>query len=409
MMMLIFLINSLYFLLSSFSFQLVNGGKGETLCNPRNKDIMIPWVIQQWILAHEEVGGSDIKSFLNIFASQGFIWDYSFKTADVIIYASESGGKGNHNQINYARLWKGGHTSITRNLHFKYGAPKDKISAKRYGGTWDEKKQLLLHGRKELEDYYHELLLTNQAEDQAGSPPPPPHHRRRRLQSHPSPSSPHHHHHHQTTTTTVKEVKNILHNEMKLFTFIRNPLEHFESGFTESIASYFHVHRSKGELKREVVDEQMIQGFLNEFLLYGNTSLYGRNHLVRMSTIFFEFDLHLIGHLDHLLDDWNTFIKPAYNLTLDFNLKEGSHPTSIHHPFAKPADPQLARGTLQKFLQENKNYKKAICRILLVDYVCLPEYSLPSDCLHLKTIRNYQMAKLREMNTKISSLQGFFI
>ena len=77
-----------------------------------------------------------------------------------------------------------------------------------------------------------------------------------------------------------------------------------------------------------------------------------------------------------------------------YNSALGDHPTSEIHPNKKnnsdgkvfedmAADPNHVRAILRELFAKEVKYKRAICHFLLIDYVCLPEYPLPEDCLFL--------------------------
>ena len=92
-------------------------------------------------------------------------------------------------------------------------------------------------------------------------------------------------------------------------------------------------------------------------------------------------------------------------ILLQYNSTLGDHPTSEIHPQRKTgfdrsysstdkfsamnvskgtaADPDHVRTVLRELFAKEVKYKRAICHFLLIDYVCLPEYPLPEDCLFL--------------------------
>jgi hypothetical protein len=58
----------------------------------------------------------------------------------------------------------------------------------------------------------------------------------------------------------------------------------------------------------------------------------------------------------------------------------------------KNSDPNNARTALLELFREDVRYKRMVCQLLLLDYVCLPMYSLPKECEFLdntvKEVRN---------------------
>ena len=102
----------------------------------------------------------------------------------------------------------------------------------------------------------------------------------------------------------------------------------------------------------------------------------------------------------------------------------GFHPTSEIHPRSKKskgnpnpninikhrsnaesnavADPGNVRPNLRLLFSKEVKYKRAICHLLLIDYVCLPEYPLPSDCLFLnETMHRARQALHRKQEIPI--------
>lgn len=109
-----------------------------------------------------------------------------------------------------------------------------------------------------------------------------------------------------------------------------------------------------------------------------------------MSGALFEFNVNKVGHLEKFKKDWDTYIRPAYHINAEYNEKHGAHPTSEIHPVRNKnsarvsvVDPSHVRPTLRLLFEKEIKYKRALCHLLLIDYICLPEYPLPNDCLFL--------------------------
>jgi len=192
-------------------------------------------------------------------------------------------------------------------------------------------------------------------------------------------------------------------NSNSVFTFIRNPFEHFISGFSESVW----VELKDGSMK--TVNVSIVKGFFDELLLFNYSRLWplnGFKHLFPMSNIFFQVNISIVGHLESFENDWNNLIRPAYNISQPYDKSFGQHATSVNHPFAeqekvkqemkkkpisnpppKNSDPNNARTSLLELFQRDVRYKRMVCQLILVDYICFPMYSLPTECQHLnKTI-----------------------
>jgi hypothetical protein len=194
-----------------------------------------------------------------------------------------------------------------------------------------------------------------------------------------------------------------------VFTFVRDPFEHFISGFVESVwGTYGNVKELDGSPKK--LNVSFVKSLLDDLLLFNYTKLWpldGFKHLFPMTNIFFKFHINIIGQLESFEDDWNHKIRPVYNISQPYVKSFGQHPTSVNHPFAeeekrknnnsqinmpKNSDPNNARTALLELFREDVRYKRMVCQLLLLDYVCLPMYSLPKECEFLdntvKEVRN---------------------
>eukprot|EP01036_Dinobryon_divergens_P035423 gene35423-45896_t len=134
------------------------------------------------------------------------------------------------------------------------------------------------------------------------------------------------------------------------------------------------------------------------------------DHFFPLSGALFEFPLRAVGHLERFKEEWDTIIRPLYGITEEYNLRHGYHPTSEIHPRNKKnkntnsysnsndmsiptaGESNNVRSVLRLLFAKELKYKKAICHLLLIDYVCLPEYPLPIDCQFL----NDTMHRARE-------------
>eukprot|EP00597_Dinobryon_sp_UTEXLB2267_P004596 CAMPEP_0170064954 /NCGR_PEP_ID=MMETSP0019_2-20121128/5230_1 /TAXON_ID=98059 /ORGANISM="Dinobryon sp., Strain UTEXLB2267" /LENGTH=176 /DNA_ID=CAMNT_0010271717 /DNA_START=744 /DNA_END=1274 /DNA_ORIENTATION=- len=154
-----------------------------------------------------------------------------------------------------------------------------------------------------------------------------------------------------------------------------------------------------------------VKSYLHGLLNY-ELPLILMGHFYPMSGVFFQFNIHTLGHVQSFKSFWEKTIVPMYGINLQFREQLGLHATSVHHPNvagqeSKPHspsrsnsssassnkyDPNNARQELLKLLRTEPRYKRAICHLLLVDYVCLPMYALPPECQFLNRTREAAIA-----------------
>ena len=187
-------------------------------------------------------------------------------------------------------------------------------------------------------------------------------------------------------------------SNFKMFTFIREPLQRFESGLTEA------VQRIKGLTINSIANISSIirDVILNyEFIQDYSKPLHRSiNHIFPMSGVFFNFDIDITLHLESFLLDWENVIVPTYGLPpKTYNLKEGFHSTSVNHPRITSNDTNIrdrkadvlltkankkpTRHYFRIFKANDKHGMRALCHLLLIEYICFPEYALPVQCQFL--------------------------
>lgn len=181
----------------------------------------------------------------------------------------------------------------------------------------------------------------------------------------------------------------LMSSNVTVFTFVREPFSKFISGFTESVFRTSPLLTLRKTEPPLILNITLAKKYITD-IFDCKLPLVQLDHIYPISGALFTFNIHIVGHLDHLVDDWNTMVKPAYNITIPYNERHGSHPTAEIHPRAKASknqvqsvDPSNVRPTLRHLFQKEKKYKRAFCHMLLIDYICLPEYPLPMDCLFL--------------------------
>ena len=114
------------------------------------------------------------------------------------------------------------------------------------------------------------------------------------------------------------------------------------------------------------------------------------DHLNRMSGAFFHFNIDIVGQLESFETDWNKKIIGEYPIlkNFKFDMKSGRHRTSVNHPAfknkkqqaSKLKDPQKTRFYYKELINTDKTVLRALCHMVLIDYVCFPQYKLPVEC-----------------------------
>jgi hypothetical protein len=189
-------------------------------------------------------------------------------------------------------------------------------------------------------------------------------------------------------------------SNFKTFTYIRKPLQHFESGLSEAI------YRTDGlflNTTKDIVDilyRFLDYGFIRDY--YTNPINTHLNHIFPMSGVYFSFDIDITLHLETFLIDWENVIVKTYHLPPNtYDLRDGFHHTAVNHPRITSSDPKVKdpripfylkranskndRFLFKKFKKVELNGMRALCHLILIDYVCFPEYELPFECAFLNT------------------------
>jgi hypothetical protein len=326
------------FLVLRIAYFIEHYGEQASLCRRHHKDILLQFAKEQWLLARTNLNMDHQERILS---KQDILYIHDFNAGKMggLIYSPLK----SNSTITYIRIWKCANTAINRNLERMCLPP----------GTNTHKYATAKHFRtyKQLQEYHREI--------------------------------------------STKRCGNV---DMPIFTFIRDPMSHFYSGIAEVIhLTYFYRSMEAKKRNESVINDknvtiQEMQGYLQDILNFQSPFKW-MHHLRRQSSAFLTYDIDIIGHLEHFLDDWNKYIVPRYNITSNFDLKEGAHPSSVSHPIAEKGDTIGAREALAEVLNNTK-YMEAICRLLLVDYVCLPIYPLPTSCQGLESTRKEMIGTL---------------
>jgi hypothetical protein len=144
------------------------------------------------------------------------------------------------------------------------------------------------------------------------------------------------------------------------FTFVREPLSHFLSGFTELT-----FREQKG---RAVIDDRFAEETLTS-ILGGHCPRWGCGnvpHVFPMSGVLaagWEFDW--VGRLEEASTEWEALAKlsaiPQVQL-VDIDVHKDDHPSS--------SDPQGARAAMGAVLRRQRNLRERLCHLLQADYAC---------------------------------------
>lgn len=198
---------------------------------------------------------------------------------------------------------------------------------------------------------------------------------------------------------------------VRSFTFVRDPLQHFISGFVHSVFVSLRPPQLISPL-----NESQIEHYLRNLILQRSMHLEMEEYMFPMSRTYLRFPVDIVGRLESFSEDWERKIVPAYGITALYDYHLGMHPTSTNHPLhsyntgtakelsredeggaAVDRDPMRARESLVALLHSHSHYLRALCHILLLDYVCLTEYQLPHECAFLQPLRAeiQQQEKLR--------------
>ena len=175
------------------------------------------------------------------------------------------------------------------------------------------------------------------------------------------------------------------------FTFLRDPLAHFISGLTEShflrldignhpsnvnsseVQALF-AHRAATVADAKAILDAIF-AFDRDFV---EKKLKYYSHYSIQIGIVKKWDVGFVGFVETMEEDWkrlNDYLRT--NLTMLYSSK---HITS--------KDPLQFRHALLTLFKSDVRYLRAVCRVILLDYICL-SYAPPVECADMLYTTNY--------------------
>lgn len=208
----------------------------------------------------------------------------------------------------------------------------------------------------------------------------------------------------QTSSTTMwvdsraKLTKQILtnYNSTKapiIFTFVRNPLSHFISGLVESFTRKHLLSHDKGghlHIKDEVklavlraksqasydIAKSLINGIVRFDNKQVNLLVEEKSHYGNQAHQILVFQPDLIGHLENMDKDW---VLLTDYLNLGGKPLRNANDTHANHR-ESAGDTLGLKNHLRDLFAKEPQYLRAVCRLILVDYICFTGYTLPPEC-----------------------------
>ena len=166
------------------------------------------------------------------------------------------------------------------------------------------------------------------------------------------------------------------------FTFVRHPISHFVSGVVEAHFRKLGLgsHPKKNPALQAQFDEHRVnisdaRTILSAILRLDEATvsqyLSATEHYSVQSQSLNYWKPEFIGSLENMAKDWGNL-----NRYLGTNITFRNYAV---HDTSK--DPMNMKASLIALLKSEKKYVRALCRILMVDFVCLMDiYKLPPEC-----------------------------
>ena len=132
------------------------------------------------------------------------------------------------------------------------------------------------------------------------------------------------------------------------------------------------------------VKSSEVRKHLNQLFNYEKPVPITYENLYPITGAFFDFHIGLIARQEDLQEDWKNVICPHFS---SIGLCSSSVGVWERMDDGVMSDQHGAVAALQELFVSEPRYLRALCHLLLVDYVCLPMYVLPSPCQFLNATR----------------------
>ena len=107
------------------------------------------------------------------------------------------------------------------------------------------------------------------------------------------------------------------------------------------------------------------------------------DNLLPISGAFFDFNVDAVVRQERLEEDWKNIVCPRYS-SVGLCSSAAAVLDSAGDILSDDND---ALAALKELFVSEPGYLRALCYMLLVDYVCLPMYALPGPCQFLNATR----------------------
>ena len=204
------------------------------------------------------------------------------------------------------------------------------------------------------------------------------------------------------------------HSAFKVFTYIRHPISKFEAGW----AQYIEHNEILNVTSIDTIRKWFIDILNNKYSM----STYALDHIYPMSGALFKFDVDILLPMESFSESWENIVVPTFGLNRNmYNAKLGYHKSSINHinnkniyaynnikTDSKNNTRKLRSFRFDKLISYEKDSSQtsilrsfrqlfssiktkdpslwlAMCRFILIDFVCFPQYQLPASCRQLQS------------------------
>jgi len=195
-------------------------------------------------------------------------------------------------------------------------------------------------------------------------------------------------------------------SSIRTFTFVMDPFQRFAASYKECVwRYYFQRDRRSRDGSFMKINSSLVKEHFLTLLDFRFPKLGSAQLLYPLAGSLFSFHVDIVGHLDNFHQDWNTLIMPQYGFdakTQGYNYDYGPKKSNPDPDYLKKreemdmnkillaegeSDNNNARKALTETFESDPKYIRALCHLLLIDYVCLPMYSLPPACAFLLPTR----------------------